>query len=131
MIDVLARQYLGVPFRHLGRNPAVGIDCVGLLVLALDGAPATALDPRTYGTEPTNGLLESYLAAAFGPPIHEEPAAGDVVSMRFGGPVRHVAIVGEGEHGLTLIHTSRMIGKVVEHRLDARWRRRIAGVYRL
>lgn len=130
MLDERARQYLGVPYRHQGRNPAIGIDCVGLLVLALEDDPAAQLDSRSYSSDPHDGLLEAHLFAAFGSPVEGEPEPGDVVAMTWGGPVRHVAIVGDSEFGPTLIHTARNIGRVVEHRIDARWRRRIAAIYR-
>lgn len=129
-LDERARDYLGIPYRHQGRNPAIGIDCVGLLVLALGDDPATAIDPPAYSAEPHDGELEGYLSAAFGAPVADiQP--GDIAAIRYGGPIRHIAIVGDGPHGLTLIHTARNIGRVVEHRLDERWRRRIGAVYRM
>lgn len=125
MRHLIARQYLGVPFRHQGRNPALGIDCIGLLILVCGGSE----HDTTYGREPHDGLLETHLRMAFGNPV-SGMRPGDVAAIRWAGPVRHVGIVGEIDGALSLIHTSSGVGRVVEHRLDAKWRKRIAGVYR-
>jgi cell wall-associated NlpC family hydrolase len=131
-LDEAARRYLGVPFKHQGRDPAVGIDCVGLGQLACRDCGVAVPDWTDYARHPHAGLLESRLRAVFGPP-HSDMQPGDIVAMRFAGdrgPVRHVGIVGEHPHGLSLIHTDSRLGRVVEHRIDDHWRARIAGVYR-
>lgn len=129
-----ARRYLGVPFQHQGRNPAVGLDCVGLLAVSLRDAGMghyLAHDRLGYSRDPHDGLLEKALAAAFGPPLpRSEMRPGDIVAMRFRGPVRHVAIVTDNPEGLYLIHSYTSILRVTEHRIDAKWARRIVGVYR-
>lgn len=131
MLDDAARQYLGVPYRHQGRNPDVGIDCVGLLSLALRDIehPAAACDVTNYGRDPAFGLLEKHLRDAFGPPVTEWQA-GDVASCQFFGAVRHVAILGQNANGWTLIHTTHMTKRAVEHSLAAKWIKRVREVYR-
>jgi cell wall-associated NlpC family hydrolase len=52
--------------------------------------------------------------------------AGDVLMMRFTGEPQHVGIY----TGDTLIHAYESVGKVVEHRMDDKWLRRIVRVYR-
>jgi cell wall-associated NlpC family hydrolase len=132
-LDVAARAYLGVPFRHQGRNPAVGIDCVGLLVCAAaDCGIPTEADRTDYGRDPAHGYLERQLRAAFGAPVFSpllQP--GDVVAIDFKGAIRHVAIVAERDGGgLNLIHTNFSVQRVTEAILDDRWRKRIRAVYR-
>lgn len=129
-----ARAYLGVPFRHQGRNPAVGIDCIGLLVLACRdaGMPVDDFDRVNYARDPHDGLLEQHLQVAFGAPVSGlQP--GDIVAMAYGRPVRHLGIVGQRDGALSLIHTSdaASVKRVVEHGIDAKWRRRIKRVYRV
>jgi cell wall-associated NlpC family hydrolase len=46
--------------------------------------------------------------------------------MRFTGEPQHVGIY----TGDTLIHAYESVGKVVEHRMDDKWLRRIVRVYR-
>lgn len=142
-----ARAYTGVLFLHQGRDPAVGIDCIGLVALALRdaGYPYSEATSADYSRDPHDGLLEARLEALFGPPLPlSEMRPDDIAVIRYGRQLRHVGIVGEwlydGVPHLTLIHAdSRMgrgveMGRVVEHRIDEGWlgRRRpsIVSVFR-
>jgi cell wall-associated NlpC family hydrolase len=140
-LDLAARAYLKwgpdekpVPFLHQGRDPNVGIDCVGLLVLAARGCgldELTAHDISDYARDPARGELEARLRKAFGAPVRDL-SPGCVVSIEFHKPAtRHVAIVGEHPHGLSLIHTYKSPAQVIEHGLDDKWRKRITGIYRM
>jgi len=131
-LDEAARKYLGVKFLHQGRNPQVGIDCVGLVVLAASdcGIPVWHYDHTGYSKDPANGQLEARLKTAFGD-SKEDIQPGDVVSIDFRGATRHLAVVGQADDGLTLIHTSSSSGRVSEHRLANPWLKRITGIYRL
>lgn len=130
-----------VPFVHQGQSLA-GLDCVGGLCYALQYQGEVPSYPR----DPVNGELERELRKLFGEPsfyrsnIHTDVAVtnldlreGDVVSMQYAGPVRHVGMIGTYlpvPTELSLLHTSASIGRVVEHILDDKWRRRIVGVWR-
>lgn len=129
-LDIAARNYLGVKFLHQGRNPAVGIDCIGLAQLAARDCGIQTPDWTDYGRNPSRGLLEQRLKSVLGNRVNEL-APGCIVSIDFKGETRHVAIVGEHQHGLSLIHTSSSVGRVVEHALNDTWRKRITGIYRL
>ena len=131
MIHHEARKYLGTPFRHRGRDPVVGIDCVGLAVLAARDCGWDVQDLADYTRHPKGGLLESMLRLNCGAPV-SDMQAGDLVAIRYAhaGPVRHVGIVGDHPHGLSLIHTDSHIGRVVEQRIDQSITARIAAVYR-
>lgn len=130
-----ARDMIGVPYLHLGRDRN-GIDCVGLLAYAdevdLSIVPA-------YPENPLNNELETNLTRYYGMPEIEghvelrDLMVGDIVAMHYKGPIRHVAIVGDylgRSDKLSLIHTDSNLGRVTEHRLDAKWVRRIKRVYR-
>ena len=118
-----ARSYVGVPFHHQGRTRH-GVDCIGLVVCAARDAGLALVDRTDYPRDP-NGLLPLELARQF---QEVDPAlAGDILLMRFRGEPQHVAILA----GETLIHGYASIGRVVEHGLDAKWRRRIVAAYRL
>lgn len=92
--------------------------------------PATWLD---YGRNPHQGLLEQRMAEVFGAPV-SDMRPDDVVALKYAGPIRHVGVIGEFDYGegpvLTLIHTDSHLGRVTEHRIDAKWRARIALVFR-
>jgi cell wall-associated NlpC family hydrolase len=125
-VDV-ARSLINVPWLHQGRDAKVGIDCVGLLVLAFE---ITGPVPD-YGRDPHDGLLERHLREQFGDPHAADPRVGDVVAMAYSGAVRHVGIVGNYLYGgHSLIHTDSHLGRVTEHPLDGKWLRRVRGVYR-
>lgn len=66
-----AATLIGVPFRLHGRDPATGLDCVGLVAEALRRAGATPIVPAGYRLRATtvDGLLpfaeaNGFLAAA-------------------------------------------------------------------
>lgn len=126
-----ARGYLDTPFRHQGRSRS-GLDCIGLLVLALADCGRAVDDVTSYGANPYRGQLEANLLREFGPAISKADAQpGDIVAIDFAGATRHVGVLGEYVHGgLSLIHTDQDVGRVVEHRLDGKWARRITGVWR-
>lgn len=119
-----ARALIGTPFVHQGRTRH-GVDCIGLIVLA---AQAVGIDTRAdrtdYGRRP-HGVLQPILDAAMVKVTDWQP--GDTLVMAFRHEPMHVAIY----TGATVIHTYATLGKVVEHDLDARWRARVAGAYRL
>lgn len=52
---------------------------------------------------------------------------GDILLMRFAGEPQHIALY----TGATLIHSYASIRRVVEHRLDIKWARRIVQAYRI
>jgi hypothetical protein len=130
-----ARSYQGAVWAHQGRRHD-RMDCIGLLVLSM-GATGRLLRDRTdYGMTPHLRKLRAELIQQIGPPV-TDPCPGDVVTLRWSGEERHVAIVTDHPEGLGLIHCWRAApgapvggGKVVEHRLDEQWRRRIVDVFR-
>jgi len=126
-----ARGYLHVPFFHQGRSRS-GLDCVGLVVSALNDCGHSVSDFSAYGRNPYQGQLEDRLCAVLGQPIDKSAMApGDVVAIDFAGVIRHVGIVGEyPDGGLSLIHTCDSVGRVTEHRIDKKWDRRIKKVWR-
>ena len=124
-----ARARVGVPFRHRGRTDR-GLDCIGLLVVALHAAGRTPQDRRTYGRAPDRDKLREAVREHFGEPV-SEPQPGDVVLMRWTDRPQHVAIVGDYAHGgLSLIHSDNAFGAVTEHRYAAPWAARVLEIYR-
>lgn len=126
-----ARGWVGVRWRHQGRSRA-GVDCGGLLVMAMRDIGRDTLDKRAYGRVPKDGWLEAVMAENFGAPqTASELGVGSAVVMHFGvGQSDHVGIVGaHPDGGWRLIHAYAPWRKVVEHRLDDVWRDRITEVY--
>lgn len=134
-LDEAVRKYVGKPFRHQGRDPEHGVDCVGALVLgARDCGMDWVLshDSTGYARNPGRGQLEARLFAAFGPPIPKEMMRpGDVVAIDFYGMSRHVGVIGSHNGRLTIIHAMSRPPRIVENGIDERWNRYIKAVYRV
>jgi len=132
-IESSARELLGVRWKHQGRDPAVGVDCVGLGVYAAERNGYQVQDRSDYGQDP-DGTLEQELTRVFGAPVSRngnDCLPSDIVMMEFAkGQPRHVGIVGSHPHGRTLIHACNHNGRVVESIMDDRWFKRIVGVWR-
>ncbi len=127
-----ARSYKGVPWRHRGRSRR-GIDCIGLVVLALAAGGFMMRDRTNYGREPWRDGLQREMREHFGEPVSDwQP--GDVALMRWDNTPEpsHVALIGAHPlGGLSLIHSySHATGGVCENGIDAVWQKRIVEVYR-
>lgn len=121
-----ARTFLGVPFRHQGRDHH-GIDCAGLILAsyALCGVPMR--DVAGYGREPWKDGLRQAVEDGFGKPLVDtDRLPGDVLLFRIRREPQHLAMV--TDRGMT--HSYADAGKVVETDLDERWIKRIVGHYR-
>lgn len=127
-----ARSYVGVRWRHQGRSLR-GVDCGGLVFLALRDAGRDPVDSQAYGRSPYRGSLESVLQANFGEPLPKDMLrAGDVPLFRFNNDKpSHVAVVANHpQGGFSMIHAFAQMRKVVEHRIDEEWFGNMVEVYR-
>ena len=110
-----ARQWVGVPFRHQGRD-GNGIDCVGLPIVV--GQSLGLLDQRfdiaNYGRLPTGELIERLREHCRPLPA---PVPGCLVVIAWVKTASHVAVF----TGDTLIHAYESVGRVVEHGYRGRW----------
>lgn len=121
-----ARGCVGTPFHHQGRVPLVGLDCIGLVIVALRAAGLEVQDRTDYGRLPEPEALRQALAA-HGAVAVEAPVAGAVVLFAICGMPSHVALCSDAGR---MIHAYAPVGRVVETQLDHGWRRRLAGVFR-
>nr|BDD46834.1 peptidase [bacterium] len=134
-----ARTWLGTKFHHQARVKGVGCDCIGLVVgvaceLELkdkDGNLLSNFDERDYAKEPNGKRLQKVLDAYLRPIPLQKIKPGDVLLFRIQHDPQHVGIVSDYPEGkLGLIHCYAGTGKVVEHRLDDKWLRRVVSAYR-
>lgn len=63
-IDARALELVGTPFRHQGRTPGIGLDCLGVVLHAC-GAAAQAHDRRDYHRVPDARALRDALHERF------------------------------------------------------------------
>lgn len=126
-LTVEARSWVGVPFRHQGRNRA-GVDCVGFVaVIAIPaGLAPPSIDRQDYGRMPSSGEIELRLARHL--VKVEEALEGDVIVIRWrvAQQASHVAYCA----GDTLIQAYGRSERVVECGYREPWRRMTAAVYR-
>jgi lipoprotein Spr len=125
-----ARELVGVPYRHAGRNKH-GVDCGGVIILA---ARRAGLIPADWDVLPYSTIIDVDMILAglrewcepvAGPAA--EPIAGDLLLIRILRRPQHLAIAsGEG----SMIHVYAAAGRVVEQPLAGHWRDSIVGVWR-
>lgn len=116
-----ARGLIGVRFRPQGRDPAAGLDCVGLVAVAIGIADPPGGYALRGGT--AEMLAAGLRAAGFRPA--REMKAGDVLAMRTGPEQLHLGIwTGDG-----LVHADAGLRRIVERPGAAAWP--VLGVWRL
>lgn len=118
-----ARSLLHTPFHWHGRVPGVGIDCVGVVVLAARGAGIEIEEPGRY----SKGNQSELLLESIGQIADEVPhySLGDVLILAYGKNRLHLGICA----GETFVHASSSptIYKVTEEPIDPK---RIVSVWR-
>lgn len=121
-----ARACLGTPFLHQGRVPGVGLDCLGLVVVAYRANHFKINDRIDYTLQPDGTALQQGLAQ-HGEMVDDVWTPADVMLFRLSQGPQHVGLyVGENR----IIHAYLPAGRVVEISLTPNWRRRVCGVYR-
>ena len=119
-----ASAYIGTRWHHQGRSTA-GLDCLGLIVRTAQDCGIPVVDQFGYSRQPDGKQLKAELDAQL--ICIAEPEPGAVLLMRFEANPQHVALMADGGD---IIHAYATARKVVRHRLDDIWARRIVAVYR-
>lgn len=128
-IVVTARGFIGVPYMHLQRNQRF-MDCVGLVIAVARKYNLGDYAREDYARIPDPIHMEKNLRDRldFIDPSRAKP--GDIYWISFAGTPRHVGIIGDHPSGdQSLIHAYAEAKKVVEHRIDKKWQRRICGAF--
>jgi NlpC/P60 family putative phage cell wall peptidase len=121
-----ARACLGTPFHHQGRSPGLGLDCIGLVVVALTSVGFSVRDRADYGRRPDGKSLIAALNE-HGARRVEDIEAADVLVFRYDNQPQHVALASSAA---TMIHSFAPAGKVVETPIGDYWKRRLTAIYR-
>ena len=110
-----AEGLLGAPFRLGGRDPATGIDCVGLVACALGGVEA----PTGYALRNSDIAGHLGFAVRAGFALASGPMArGDLV-LAVPGPAQHHLLVALGADGF--IHAHAGLRRAVIHKGALPW----------
>ncbi|MBY0560018.1 NlpC/P60 family protein [Hyphomicrobium sp.] len=129
-IVAAARDWLGTPYRHQGRDRR-GIDCIGFTWAVARDLGYESDIPSNYSSSPSGNQLiigcEKWLVRQ----ERMQLIAGDIAIMwgSTRGEAQHFAIIGETSARLTLIHAWSKHQKVVEHGYDDFWERRLMAIY--
>lgn len=120
-----ARDWVGVPFVHQGRN-SYGIDCVGLPIVVCQalGIIGPDFEITNYGRTPTGELLPRL--RSYCQPI-PKAVPGSLLVIAWTRLAAHVAICA----GETMIHAYERVGRVIEHGYRGRWVRMTHSVWAL
>lgn len=107
---------VGARFRPQGRDPATGLDCVGLVWAAYVAAGRSLPCPCAYplrGWE--RGRIEAGLAGAGFAPVADDGRVGDVALIALAAGQFHLGLIGPGPIGpASLIHAHAGLRRVVE-----------------
>jgi cell wall-associated NlpC family hydrolase len=123
-----AERFVGASFRLHGRDPIVGLDCVGLVVLAMAEIGRPIRLPVSYqlrNLEPER-FLQLPAAAGFIQPTDSELEDGDVLVLAAGPAQLHLAVVAVGGG---IIHAHAGLRRVVRTPFPLPWP--IIGQWRL
>lgn len=106
-----AEKMLGTPFRLHGRDPAIGLDCIGLVSAALEAIGRHHHTPEKYTIRQTNlSVLLPFARASGLIECDGELAPGDIVLARPGPAQFHLLIAHSAQD---FIHAHAGLRKVV------------------
>jgi cell wall-associated NlpC family hydrolase len=130
MIDKIADKYVGIPYKHLGRD-LNGLDCLGLAYLfykdfhiAIPDNDGNRYEQNWADVDPGR-YLRGILTVGKAVPIERlEPL--DFIYFRIKGIVSHAGVMVDSSRFLHVLEG----GTVQISRLSSTWRRRLAGARR-
>ena len=114
-----ARDLIGCPFRLHGRDPATGLDCVGLVSVVLQRNGARPAPPSGYALR--NLDIAHWLPLARQSGLLPSPGpirAGDVLLIALAHCQHHLAIVVDA---LCVVHAHAGLRRVVLQPRDPAW----------
>lgn len=110
---------VGCRFRLHGRDPATGLDCIGLVDAALAAAGARPVTPRGYGLR--NVAVDGWLLFAAQSGLIAGPGpirAGDVLLLALGYAQHHLVIALDAE---SVVHAHAGLRRVVQQPREPAW----------
>jgi len=124
-IVAAVRGCVGTRFRAQGRTPGLGLDCVGVVLVAARAAGLGRIAPAAYALGGDNEPGVEPALAAYGCREVAVPMNGDVLVVAPAARQRHLAVVTPAG----IVHAHAGLGHVVEGPLDPGWI--IIGAWRL
>jgi cell wall-associated NlpC family hydrolase len=126
-----ARAWVGVPYRHQGRDRRYGVDCIGFIIALLDEAgalPAHFVDVADYGRSPQRLLQGTVAKYAVLHTAQLQEGCLLLLRWELGQAVSHAAYFTDKG---TIIHCYGNVGRVVENGYRGPWPRLTDTVWQL
>lgn len=118
-LAIAAEALVGVPFRLHGRDPASGLDCIGVFAAAMAGMGRPVAVPNGYTMRLRDIAAFRPLATGFGfAETGGDILPGDVLMFAVGPVQFHLGIAAAGGH---FIHAHAGLRRVVIGPADADW----------
>ena len=114
-VAAAARGTLGAPFRLHGRDPATGLDCVGVVAVALRAAGHAGPVPDGYRLR--SGDARRFADCWAGLAAADGAAVGDVLLCRAGPGQVHLAV----RTARGIVHADAGLRRVVERPGEVPW----------
>ena len=120
-----ARKWIGIKFRHHGRN-GQGVDCAGLLYVVYNkfGVVNDFID---YPSNPETGFVFRAIRNYADRILPSKAQSGDVVLLSFAGASTHFGILTD----LGVIHADATLKRVVEHSISITEQGRAVAFFRM
>lgn len=114
-----AEELVGVRFRLHGRDPATGLDCIGLLAASMARLGHDAVLPVGYSLR-TRSMpeLDCFVSGSGLVPASGAPWPGDVRLVRVGPAQVHLVITASDGR---VVHAHAGLGRVIQSAMPASW----------
>ncbi len=113
-----ARAWLGVRWRHQGRNSHSGVDCIGLCICVARECGYRVPDATGYARRQDGGQLIAVLSSHLSVVPTDQGRQGDVALFRDEGFPVHVGIMALKRGLRTVIHAHARRRQVLEEPLE-------------
>jgi len=107
----------------------MAVDCAGLLICVAHDLGLSDYDVDGYPRVPDGVSMQAILGAEMIPIDVDDAGPGDVLLFGFYRHAQHLGIITRKDPAY-IIHAHQPNEKVIEHRLDSVWRKRVRGAYR-
>lgn len=131
-LAAVARTWVGVPWRHLGRDRIRGVDCVGLVIKCAHQIGATDFDTKNYGRRPVPTDFLREMRDQLVQIQKQNMGHGDIGVFREPRHPCHTGIVDVDEQGRRwIIHSYAPYRKVIREPLTGQRLGRLLMAFRL
>ncbi|MFO1038158.1 MAG: NlpC/P60 family protein [Geminicoccaceae bacterium] len=131
-MDFRPVDYIGIPFRERGRDPAAGLDCWGLVRLVLKdclGVELPSFDTvHSFQTETIRDTAAAEARSGRWVPVAKEEMQALDVALFDGGA--HCGVICN-PFGPAFLHTQPGKSSCIERLAGTLWARRLLGIHRL